>query len=108
MGAGEKRPRGEERRGAGRVGMVRHGAVRRGRLTEPERRDGRLQRFLVALLDLRLSLAAARVLVLYELGVPPALFERLGLLLWEEKGQLLAPGVRDCVPREQLRTIVSI
>lgn len=105
--AGEKKGDGEARRGAEQGGAG---------LTEPERRDGRLQRLLVAFLDLRLGLAAARVLVLYELGVPPALFERLGLLFCaRERVSFFCArplGVRDCIGRApwegRLRTIVSI
>ncbi|KAI3334827.1 hypothetical protein F4824DRAFT_466052 [Ustulina deusta] len=48
------------------------------KLTEPDGRDGRLHYVLVPLLDVCLSLAAACVLLLYELGVPPALLEGLG------------------------------
>ena len=48
-------------------------------LTEPKGRDGGLGRVLGALLDLALGLAAARVLVLGELGVSPPLFQRLRL-----------------------------
>lgn len=49
-------------------------------LTEPDWRDGRLRYVLGSLLDVCLCLAAPGVLVLDKLGIPPALFEGLGLL----------------------------
>lgn len=61
------------------------------RLTEPERRDRRLRRVLGPLLDVCLGLAAARILVLYELGIPLALLEGLSLLTWRKRELALSP-----------------
>jgi len=54
---------------------------KRGRLTEPDGRDGRLECVLAALLDFGLGLASPRVLLLDELCVASSLLGSLRLQL---------------------------